>query len=96
MRAQEDIETRSSTRGLPTESPGSVAVADPDEVGQNLGDGLQFMTADELARMLHVTTAWVYTQTRDDQIPHVALGRYVRYRRSAIARWLAENERRGA
>lgn len=50
------------------------------------------MTADELARALRVTTAWVYTQTREDRIPHIKLRRFVRYRRASIAEWLRENE----
>jgi excisionase family DNA binding protein len=59
---------------------------------QELGDGLEYMTADELARRLHVTLAWVYAETRAGRIPHLKLRRYVRYRRSAIAAWLREAE----
>jgi excisionase family DNA binding protein len=57
-----------------------------------LGDALELMTADELARALRVNTAWIYTQTRNDRIPHITLGRYVRYRRATILDWLQENE----
>jgi excisionase family DNA binding protein len=46
------------------------------------------MTAGEVALLLRVTTAWVYTQTRAGHIPHVQLGRYVRYRRSAVVGWI--------
>jgi excisionase family DNA binding protein len=52
------------------------------------------MTAGEVALLLRVTKAWVYTQTRARRIPHVALGRYVRYRRSAVLGWIEEMERR--
>jgi excisionase family DNA binding protein len=52
------------------------------------------MTAGEVALLLRVTTAWVYTQTRAGRIPHVQLGRYVRYRRSAVRAWLEEIEAR--
>lgn len=51
------------------------------------------LTADEVAAILRMTKAWVYTQTRAERIPHVSLGRYVRYRRSAIIAWLGEIER---
>jgi excisionase family DNA binding protein len=51
------------------------------------------LTADEVAALLRVTKAWVYAQTRARQIPHVPLGRYVRYRRSAVIDWIAELER---
>ncbi len=50
------------------------------------------LTADEVARVLRVTRAWVYTETRARRIPHVRLGRYVRYRRSAVEAWVAELE----
>jgi len=37
---------------------------------------------------MRVTTAWVYAESRRNALPHVRLGRYVRFRRSAIERWL--------
>jgi len=51
------------------------------------------MTADELARRLRMTPAWVYNETRAGRIPHLKLRRYVRYRRSTIAAWEREQER---
>jgi excisionase family DNA binding protein len=51
------------------------------------------LTADEVAALLQVTKAWVYAQTRANRIPHVPLGRYVRYRRSAVLQWIAALER---
>ncbi len=47
------------------------------------------LTAEEVADLLRMTTGWVYTETRAGRIPHVALGRYRRYRRATIMRWLA-------
>ncbi len=52
----------------------------------------QLLTADEVATLLQVTTPWVYAQTRAGTIPHIALGRYKRYRRSAIEDWLVRIE----
>jgi len=40
-----------------------------------------------------VSKAWVYAETRAQRIPHLPLGRYVRYRRSAVLAWLTELER---
>jgi excisionase family DNA binding protein len=51
------------------------------------------LTADEVAALLQVTKAWVYAETRAKRIPHVPLGRYVRYRRSAVLEWIAALER---
>jgi excisionase family DNA binding protein len=54
------------------------------------------LTADEVAELLQVTKAWVYAETRAKRIPHVPLGRYVRYRRSAVLAWIAALERGSA
>jgi excisionase family DNA binding protein len=58
------------------------------------GGGL--LVASEVAALLRVTTAWVYAETRANRLPHVRLGRYVRYRAAAIDAWIAETERRMA
>lgn len=55
----------------------------------------RLLLAGEVAELLQVTPAWVYSETRADRIPHVRLGRYVRYRRSAIDAWLSASERVG-
>src|SRR5271169_2973464 len=60
--------------------------------GEHVGtDAL--LTADEVAALLQVTKAWVYAETRAKRIPHVPLGRYVRYRRSAVLLWISALER---
>jgi excisionase family DNA binding protein len=57
-------------------------------------DGKKLLVASEVAALLRVTTAWVYAETRANRLPHVRLGRYVRYRAAAIDAWIAEEERR--
>jgi excisionase family DNA binding protein len=52
------------------------------------------LTAEEVAALLRVTPAWVYAETRGHRIPHIRLGRYVRYRREAIFLWMDELEGR--
>jgi excisionase family DNA binding protein len=59
---------------------------------EGLGDARKYMTAEELAERWDVTLAWVYAETRARRIPHLRLGRYVRYRRSVIEAWERENE----
>ena len=39
-----------------------------------------------------MTPAWVYAETRRNRIPHMRLGRYFRYRRSAIEAWISAIE----
>lgn len=51
------------------------------------------LTAPQLAALLSVPLGWIYAQTRAGGIPSVRLGRYCRYRPSAIARWLEEAEK---
>jgi excisionase family DNA binding protein len=51
------------------------------------------LTAAEVASLMRVTTAWVYAESRRNALPHVRLGRYVRFRRSAIEHWLDEVQR---
>jgi excisionase family DNA binding protein len=63
-------------------------LASPSSAGRDIGvDPL--LTAGEVAALLQVTKAWVYAETRARRIPHVPLGRYVRYRRSAVLRWIS-------
>jgi excisionase family DNA binding protein len=54
------------------------------------------LVAGEVAALLRVTTAWVYAETRRGALPHVRLGRYVRYRRGTLLAWLADQEQQPA
>jgi excisionase family DNA binding protein len=53
----------------------------------------QLLTADDVAELMRVTRAWVYAETRRDRLPHLRLGRHVRYRRAAIEAWMRTVER---
>jgi excisionase family DNA binding protein len=55
----------------------------------------RLLTADELAERLGMKTEWVWAQARAGQIPHVRLGRYRRFRESAVDAWLRELETGG-
>ena len=55
----------------------------------------QLLTADELAERLGIKTEWVWAQARAGRIPHVRLGRYRRFRESAVEAWLPELETGG-
>lgn len=56
----------------------------------------RLLTAEEVAELLAVPERWVREHTRGGLIPHVRLGRYVRYRREAVLAWLDEQEHDGA
>ena len=52
----------------------------------------RLLTAEEVAERLGMRTDWVWAQARAGRIPHVRLGRYRRFRDSAIEAWLRELE----
>ncbi len=50
------------------------------------------MTVAEAARVLNVPVSWVYERTRrrgKEQIPHIKLGKYLRFEVAAVRTWLA-------
>src|SRR6187551_240842 len=56
----------------------------------------RLLDAGEVAGMLAVPVGWVREHTRSGLIPHVRLGRYVRYRREAVLGWVVEQDQGGA
>jgi excisionase family DNA binding protein len=50
----------------------------------------RLLEAVEVAELLSVKESWVRDHTRSGDIPHVALGRYVRYRREDVLAWVDE------
>ncbi len=42
--------------------------------------------------LLNVPESWVREHTRSGRIPHVQLGRYVRYRQEAVVKWVCAQE----
>ena len=51
------------------------------------------LDAEAVAEMIGMSTDWIYAEARADRIPHVRLGRYVRFRAEAIEDWIRERER---
>jgi excisionase family DNA binding protein len=52
----------------------------------------RLLTAEEIAERLGMKTQWVWAQARAGRIPHVRLGRYRRFRESAVEAWLRNLE----
>jgi excisionase family DNA binding protein len=49
----------------------------------------EYMTVEQVAKLLQVPVSWVYRQTRRNTFPGMRrLGRYVRIRRSELLAWL--------
>lgn len=49
---------------------------------------------EEAAHLLSVKTSWIYDAVRSGRMPCVRIGRYVRFTRSMLEDWLAEQANR--
>lgn len=47
----------------------------------------ELLTVEDLAELLQVTPSWVYEHK--SQIPHIKLGKYLRFPKPEIERWIA-------
>lgn len=55
----------------------------------------RLLDAAEVAARLHIPKTWVLEEARQGRIPHVRLGRYVRFSWPAVERWLEEEAAAG-
>ena len=55
--------------------------------------GGRLLTAKEVGELLQLNTSWVLDAARRNAIPHIRLGRYVRFRRMDIETWLVDQRR---
>lgn len=53
------------------------------------------LDADGAAELLNVPASWVLAQARKDAIPHVRLGRYVRFDADDLRAWAKERRKGG-
>jgi excisionase family DNA binding protein len=59
-------------------------------------DELELLTPQDVSKLLNVPVSWVRQQTRaraKHPIPHMKLGRYVRFQEHAVREWLAQQKR---
>jgi len=49
---------------------------------------------EEAAHLLSVKTSWIYDAVRSGRMPYVRVGRYIRFTRSMLEDWLAEQANR--
>ncbi len=52
----------------------------------------EMLTVQDLADYLRVKPIWVYQKTRKGEIPHLKIGKMLRFRRSTIEEWLKGKE----
>jgi len=53
----------------------------------------ELLTAEQASELLNVPKTWVLAEARADRIPHVRLGRYVRFEAKALEQWWAQRRR---
>ena len=46
------------------------------------------LDATAAARLLGVRTSWIYEAVRDGRLPHVKIGRHIRFLRSDLEEWV--------
>lgn len=55
----------------------------------------RLLTAAEVADLLAIPESWVREATRQDRLPHLHIGRYIRYHHTAITEWLTHQQHPG-
>lgn len=53
------------------------------------------LTPQEIADVLGVSKSTIYQWTHQEYIPHIKLGRFVRFRQSQVEKWLTQREIKG-
>jgi excisionase family DNA binding protein len=82
----------SSTQGgRPASTPVPAAILVPNVTNQAMG----WLTIDEAAALIRVPKSWLYERTRTNTIPHVKLGKYLRFDRDELIAWARQFHRDG-
>lgn len=55
----------------------------------------QLLTSKQLSELLQVNLSTVYKWTHMGFIPHVKLGKSIRFNKQDVERWLSERQRKG-
>jgi excisionase family DNA binding protein len=56
----------------------------------------KLLTIDEVAALLQVPKSWIYERTRHGTIPHLKLGKYLRFPTAELHEWMARHEKGNA
>lgn len=57
-------------------------------LGQKTAEPDLLFTVETLAEYLHVSNQWVYERVHFKEIPHFKMGKFPRFRKSEIDKWL--------
>jgi excisionase family DNA binding protein len=82
----------SSTQGgHPAPTPAPAATLVPTLTNQAMG----WLTIAEAAGLIRVPKSWLYERTRTNTIPHLKLGKYLRFDRDELVAWSRQFRRDG-
>ena len=56
---------------------------------------MALLTIDEAALRLRVKVSWLYERTRTNEVPHLKLGKYLRFDEDELQAWAAQFRRDG-
>ena len=56
---------------------------------------MPLLTIEEAARLLHVKIGWLYERTRTNEVPHLKLGKYLRFDQDELFTWIGQFRRDG-
>lgn len=56
---------------------------------------MAWLTVQEAADLLRVPVSWLYERTRTNSVPHVKLGKHLRFDRDELAAWVDKPRRDG-
>lgn len=55
---------------------------------------VKMLSPEQVSNMLEVKVSTIYQWTHQRFIPHIKIGRFVRFKEDEIEKWLAENQRK--
>lgn len=58
--------------------------------GKERAEDDSIFTVESLAKYLSVSTQWVYERVQFKEIPYIKVGKFIRFKKSAIEKWLEE------
>lgn len=51
------------------------------------------LTIQDVEQLPNVSVSWLYERTRKQEIPHIKLGKYVRFNRMDLLAWVTARQR---
>ncbi len=56
---------------------------------------VEWLTIEEAAMLIRVPKSWLYERTRTNTVPHIKLGKYLRFDRQELLSWARQFRRDG-